>query len=243
MTDGKRNRAKRVLFAISAAVVVLLFVLLTGFFLTHIKEMTDAESFRAFLAGYGAKAWLVGLCVQILQVFIALIPGEAVEIGLGYAFGAAVGTLLCYAGVAAATCMIFVLVRKFGKAVTELYADEKDGKVRKFLEKHGKNTEKLRRLAFLLFIIPGTPKDLLVYLFAASGIRLAAFLPISLIARFPSVISSTVGGMFIHNGQIKEAVVLFAATAVVSTLGWLIFEKMTQNKEKTRKDCKISKNP
>ena len=61
------------------------------------------------------------LVIQFLQVFIALTPGELVETAAGFAFGPLWGTVICYLGVAAASAVVFLLTRKFGIKLVELF--------------------------------------------------------------------------------------------------------------------------
>ena len=232
MTEEKKRRLKRRFAVICFVIVLVLSALAAWFFITRFDAIRDAESFRDFLAGYGAKAPLVALGVQVLQVFVFLIPGEAVEIGMGYAFGAVKGTLLCYAGITAASLVIFLLMKRFEPTLSALFVDGSGERVKAFIEKHIHDRTRLGRLAFILYLIPGTPKDLFTYLFALTPMRFSSFTVITSVARFPSVISSTVGGMLIHNGHILPAVCLFAATAAVSAVGWIIYEKMLRRKTK-----------
>lgn len=108
-TDDKRYIRKRKIWGgISVGVLLALLVFLTIFLTNWFREFSDtSEDFQAYIDSFGAYGMLVGLGIQMLQVVVALIPGEAVEIGLGYAFGAFEGTLICYAGVAIASRWYF----------------------------------------------------------------------------------------------------------------------------------------
>ena len=229
MTKDKTLLIRRVIAVTSAVLLLALLGFLTWFVMAHFKQISSAESFRDYVKSFGVWSYAVGFAVQVMQVFVAFIPGEAVEIGMGYAFGALIGTLICYAGVAAATFVIFTLVKRFGTKAVSLFVSDEQMKSTGFVGKYIHDRDKLRKIAFVLFFIPGTPKDLLSYVFPLTPIGCGEFLLISLIARFPSVISSTVCGMLIHYGRIVSAAVLFAVTAAVSLAGWLGYEKYTKH--------------
>ena len=53
-----------------------------------------------------------------------------------------------------------------------------------------------------------------------------------MLARIPSVISSTIGGMLIHDKRYVLAAVLFAVTALVSIAGWFGYEKISKRSAK-----------
>lgn len=218
------------LSGISLAVVVILAGLATALIWKWLSSFSQ-EDFRAYLQSYGPVGWLVLLGLQFLQVFIALIPGELLESAAGYAFGPFIGTALCYAGVALASALVFVLVRRFGVRLVEVFISREKIAQLRFI-----NTEQKRnRLIFLLFFIPGTPKDLFTYFVGLTDIPLGTFLTISLIARFPSVVSSTCGGHLLGEGKYWGALILYGITGAVSLAGLLLYRAILRRKEKRSK--------
>ena len=226
MEDRQYNRKRRLLAGISAGVVIVLAGLATWFLWDWLASFSQ-EGLRDYIRSFDAAGWLVFLGLQILQVFIALIPGELLESAAGFVFGPFVGTLLCYIGIAIATCMVFLLTRKFGVKLVEVFISREKINQLRFL-----NTEKKRDLLiFLVFFIPGTPKDLLTYFVGLTEIRLWKFLAISLVARIPSVITSTFGGHLLGEKEYTGAIIVYAATAIVSLLGMLGYNAWIKRKE------------
>lgn len=214
MDDTHYNRKRKLLAGISIAVVVVLFLLVTWFLWRWLASFSQ-ESLRDYIRSFRAAGWLVLMVLQVLQVFIALIPGELLESAAGFVFGPIVGTLLCYAGIVIASSLVFVLTRKFGIKLVEVFVSREKINQLRFL-----NTEKKRDLLiFLAFFIPGTPKDLLTYFVGLTEIKLGTFLAISLVARIPSVVTSTFGGHLLGEGDYISAIIVYAATAIVSILG------------------------
>ena len=214
MDDKHYNRKRKLLAGISAAVVVILLLLVTLILWRWLASFSQ-EGLRDYIRSFGAAGWLVFLILQILQVFIALIPGELLESAAGFVFGPIVGTLLCYAGIVIASSLVFVLTRKFGIKLVEVFVSRERINQLRFL-----NTEKKRDLLiFLAFFIPGTPKDLLTYFVGLTEIKFRTFLAISLVARIPSVVTSTFGGHLLGVGDYISAIIVYAATAIVSILG------------------------
>lgn len=209
---------------------VVLFGWLTMFLYRKLKGVGDTpENFKAFVDGFGAAGWLVGFGIQCLQIFIALLPGELVEVGLGYAFGAVGGTLLCLAGVAVASTVVFLAVKRYGVRLVEMFFDRKRIDDLRFIN----SEKKLDAVVFLLFFIPGTPKDLLTYFVGLTRMSLGRFLCVSLIARIPSVVSSTVGGHLLVEKNYVAAIILFAVTGVVSLLGMVAYSAIVKHKRFT----------
>lgn len=228
MDNKGYERRRKWLSGISLAVVSILAVLATLFIWNWLSSFSQ-DDFRAYIQSFGAMGWLVLLGLQFLQVFIALIPGELLETAAGYAFGPVMGTLLCYVGVALASVLVFALTRRFGVKLVEVFISREKINELSFI-----NTERKRNvLIFLLFFIPGTPKDLLTYFAGLTDIKLGTFLAISLVARIPSVLSSTVGGHLLGEGQYGGAIWLYGITGVVSLVGILIYNAIIKRKTKS----------
>ena len=159
-----------------------------------------------------------------IQVLIALIPGEPVELAAGYAFGFWEGTLLSMAGILLGSLVIFLLVRKFGVKLVEVFFSHKDIKQLNFL----KNSKKTAVIAFLLMLIPGTPKDFLSYFAGLTKLKLWQWLLIVGIARLPSLITSTATGAAAGEKNYILAGVMLVITALISIAGILYYRRISK---------------
>ena len=220
------TRRRKQLAGISIAVVTTIVVLVTLFVWNWLSSFSQ-EDFRDYIRSFGALGWLVLLCLQILQVFIALIPGEIVESAAGFAFGPVVGTLVCYIGIVIASILIFWLTRRYGVRLVEVFVARERINELRFL-----NTAKKRNaLLFFLYFIPGTPKDLLTYFAGLTDIRFREFLVISLIARIPSILSSTFGGHMLGNENYWGAVLLYSVTGMISIAGLIVYNTLAKKRK------------
>lgn len=226
-----------VLLVISFAVFVWLSVFITQHFLSF---DLSPEEFKTFVESFGWKGRFVALGLQVLQVVVSFIPGEVLEIGIGYAFGAIEGTLLCLGGVALASSLVFTLTKRWGIRLVEVFVDREKINQLRFIN----SERKLKRLIFILFFIPGTPKDLLTYFAGLTKIRLHEFLVISLIARIPSVVSSTIGGNLIQQQNYAKAALLFLITGAVSLVGIFLYNQLVTHKKRkeTEENSHFSEN-
>ena len=172
---------------------------------------------------------------MVLQVVVAVIPGEVIEIGAGYAFGAWEGTLLVLLGAAIGSALIFLLTKKLGIKMVEAFIPREKINELRFI-----NTEKKRNLlVFISFFIPGTPKDLLTYFLGLTSMKLPSFLLISSFARIPSVITSTIGGHALGMQDYTFAAIVFVITVVVSGLGLLLYNYLVRMKNKRTAAIKV----
>lgn len=197
-----------------------------------LQFVSQPEQFRAWVDSHGFWGRLAFLGMVAFQVIIAIVPGEPLEIGAGYAFGAVEGTLLCILGTTLSSVLIFLVVKKFGMRVVTLFVSEEKICSFTFLQ----NTRRLNLIAFLLFFIPGTPKDVLTYVVGLTPMRLPTWVLITTVARIPSVITSTIGGDALGTENYLFAVVVFAATALISGVGVLVYRQITKHHQKKEQE-------
>lgn len=197
----------------------------------YVEELATPEgreAFKVWVDGLGFGGWLVTLGIQLLQIFVALIPGEPVELMLGYVWGPWLGTLTCLIGIFIGTATIFLLVRKFGMKFVSRFVDPEELKRYKFL----RDKNKVDITVFILFFIPGTPKDALTYIAPIAPIGAVKYLLIATFARIPSIITSTILGDSIADGKWVLALVVFAITAVISVLGIILGNRYIEHRKK-----------
>lgn len=216
------EKGKRIL-----SIIVLILVLLFAGAVTVLvgKPMIDfvsePEEFRLWVDSHGIFGKIAFIGMVFFQVVLALIPGEPLEIGAGYAFGAFEGTLLTVIGTVLGSITVFYLVKTLGIKFCELFF-----KTEKLLSlKILKNKKKRDILAFLIFFLPGTPKDLVTYFLGLTDIKLLNVIFLSGIARLPSIITSTLGGDALGIKKYTTALLVFAITLAISGLGVYIYNK------------------
>ncbi len=223
-------QGKKKAWAILGAVVALAVMGVLCFVVGKpiIDFVSQPEGFRQWVeeCGLWARAAFVGM--MALQVVVAFIPGEPLEIGAGYAFGAIEGTILCLLGALVGGITVFLFVKRFGMCFVGLFfPPEKVGSLQ-FLQ----NERKLNLVAYILFLIPGTPKDLMTYVVGLTPMRLPFWVFLSLTARIPSVITSTIGGDALGSANYAVAVWVFAVTAALSGVGLLVYRYMAKKRRK-----------
>ena len=201
--------------AICIAVIVYLFPI--------VKNLSTQEGqleFKEKIDNLGFLGLLMLFGIQFAQIFLIVIPGEPIEILAGMCYGGIGGTIFITVSVAILTTFILFMVRRLGrKFVYEFCSKEQIEKIEN--SKLMKNTEKIEFIMLILFLIPGTPKDLLVYIGGLLPIKPLRFILISTFARLPSVISSTFAGENIVSGDWIFSIMIYVVTFVI--IGIVIF--------------------
>lgn len=192
-----------------------------------LQFVSEPEKFRQWVDSHGLLGPLAFLGMMVLQVFVAVIPGEPLEIGAGYAFGAVEGTLLCILGAAIGSTLVFLFVRRFGVRAVEVFISREKIHSLRFLQ----NTRRVHLFLLVAFLLPGTPKDVLCYVAGLTTLKLGPFILISSICRLPSIVTSTIGGSALGSGQWGMAAIVFAATLVISAIGLWIYKRILRLRE------------
>lgn len=220
----KKSKAALILSIIS---VVFLALTVLGIILFQ-SYLSDVEYLREVVGKHYILAALVCILICAVQVVVALIPGEIVEIAAGYIFGAWWGSLLCLVGIVLGSACVLLLVRKFGcKFVYTFYPKEKIDKIPILNHPRKRNI-----LVLVLFSIPGTPKDMLTYAIGLTDMSIPLYILLTTAARFPSVISSTLGGDSLGERQYITAIVVFVVTILLSSIGVLVYNHIQKKHEK-----------
>jgi len=152
--------------------------------------LTDQERFETWIASYGVYAAVVFVAAQFVQVVIFFIPGEVTQVAGGYIFGAWLGLVLSYLGITLGSLTAFLMARLFEHGATDRLVARQT--LRQFDRLvYGKSG---CWPMFILFVIPGIPKDLLCYIAGLTPMPVGTFLVISIIGRFPGVFLSSLFG-------------------------------------------------
>lgn len=231
MRIKKENLTQKQIKIISITAFLLVgvfFALVTVFIGGPMMEFfSEPEKFRLWVEDKGFFGKIAFVLMTAFQVVIAFIPGEPLEIGAGYAFGAIEGTILCVIGITLGSLAVFLLVKKFGIRLVEVFFSREKIKSLRFL----RNKKSRNFLVFIVFFLPGTPKDLITYFVPLIDIKFSLFFILASIARLPSIITSTLGGGALGTSDYIRAVWVFAVTAAISGIGWLIYNFISKKRK------------
>ena len=194
-----------------------------------IRMAEEPDAFRLWVDSHGIAGRIVFVSMVTIQVLVAFIPGEPVELLAGYAFGVIEGSLLTMAGFLLGSWVIFLLVRRFGVHLVEVFFSKEKISELGFL----RNPKKAQVLAFILMSIPGTPKDFLSYFAGLTPLTLKQWLGIVIIARLPSLLTSTITGAAAGEENYLLSGIMLAITLLMSLFGILYYRRLTKKEQQT----------
>lgn len=205
------------LILIIAAVPVYILV----FHQDWIAQMQDLDQVRRAIADYnGLEAPFIYIGAQIIQIIISVIPGQALQIAAGFMFGFPIALGLSVIGAAIGTVITYYLGKVLGRDAMHLLFGE--DQINKYVERM--NSRNAAAIVFLIYLIPGIPKDVVSYAAGISSMRLRPFLMLSLVGRLPGMIASLLIGKQIFEGDYHIAIIIAAIASITFILG-VIFRK------------------
>ena len=196
------------------------------------RYLADPAIVRDMIGDHYLLGAIAMVLISAFQVIIALLPGEAVELAAGFCFGPWMGSLFCLLGIILGSCTTILLVRKFGtRFVYAFYPKEKIDNLPILREPRKRDI-----LTFILFVIPGTPKDLFTYAIGLTSMSIPRYLLLTTLSRFPSVILSTLSGDAVGTRDYTAAIIFVIVTAVVSGIGLLIYNAILTRRQKKHRN-------
>jgi uncharacterized membrane protein YdjX (TVP38/TMEM64 family) len=199
----------------------------------------DRERVRAFLDSLGPLSFLGFILLQALQVVAAPIPGEVTGVLGGFLYGPLLGVVLSTIGLTAGSWINFALSKTFGRPFTDKFVSKKTMAKYDYLLHH-----KGAFLVFVLFLIPGFPKDILCYIIGLGHLTTKEFLIISTVGRFGGTVLLTLGGTYLRHQQYYRFSILIGVAVVIIFLSMVYKDKLerifriwhvtSRKKERTR---------
>lgn len=219
MDKGKKRKLIIYTLLITAFLGVLIYVGIR-FGPAFIELVSKPEELKNLLNSSGWGGVFIFMGLQVLQVIVAAIPGEFVQIAGGYIYGTLPGTLYSLIGIVSGSVLVFAIARLIGYPVVKLFVSQKQLEKFSFMM----NSNKSDAAMFILFLIPGIPKDILTYIAGLTPVKPFKFFIIITIGRLPALLGSSYIG---HNTQKGNFGVVIAVSVLATALfvAGLIFKE------------------
>ena len=177
-----------------------------------VRLYVDKIYLKRMLREWGVLAPVIFIALQALQVIVSPIPGEATGILGGYLFGQWLGLLYSTIGLTLGSVVAFGIGRWLGAHyVKNLVSAETWNRLGFIVEAEG------AVLCFIVYLIPGLPKDIVCYLFGISPMPLWVFALVSGLGRIPGTWVLSAQGAHTAAGDYMQAI-LVTAVAVAAAL-------------------------
>lgn len=225
----KLNKQQKIVVYSALAFWSVCIVLYIFFGRGLVDIIKDPVIFKEYLDKFGGFDRVVFVAIRAAQTVVKFVPAEPLEIGSGYAYGTFGGFFYCMLGTLLGSFVILLLTKLFGKKIVDIFVPTSKLETMALFQ----NNKRLYTMVFILYLIPGTPKDVFTYVVGLTPINTVPFMIISSIARIPSIISSTWCGATLSDKNYLFAAIIFIATAVLGAVGGVIYNKISKStKEK-----------
>ena len=184
--------------------------------------LSNPDAVHAYVEQHAVLSRLAIIGVNTLQIVLAILPGEPIELASGYAFGFWEGTAACLVGSAVGSSLVYWAVRRWGWKVMGLFFTREQFERFSWL----KDTRKLELIMLVIFLIPGTPKDFLTYFAGLTRMRFGAVLAIATVGRIPSIVTSTVAASAFGAGEYGIMVVSMVIAVLLAGLGAIAYRSL-----------------
>lgn len=177
--------------------------------------ITDMNSFRSLVDSMGIWGYLAIILMVAVQIILAVIPAGPFQLAAGFAYGNVIGVILNLIGCAIGSGIVFLLVRKFGRKIIKWFVNDSEmDKLDKVI-----NSPRWKWILTIIFLVPGTPKDVIGYFAGLTKLKFWEWMLISTLGRLPAIILTVMGGSAIFDSDIKFAVIIIAVIVVLMALG------------------------
>ena len=213
--EASADKYKKIL-AVSKLILLVLIVAGIPAFLylkygSEIFSKDAAERVVEYLRSNSHIAALLIIAIQVIQVVICFLPGQPIQFASSYMFGVVKGFVFSIIGAVTGTVISFYLARFLGKDAMQLFFGEE--KVLEYKRKLDSGRGLL--LAFLIYLIPGIPKDLASYVAGISDMRFRPFLLVATTGRIPGMLGSLLLGHFFGRQDYRAMIIIAVIVAVI----------------------------
>lgn len=184
--------------------------------------LSNPDAVHAYVEQHAVLSRLAIIGVNTLQIVLAFLPGEPIELASGYAFGFWEGTAACLVASAVGSSLVYWAVRRWGWKVMGLFFTCEQFERFSWL----KDARKLELIMLVIFLIPGTPKDFLTYFAGLTRMRFGAVLAIATVGRIPSIVTSTVAASAFGAGEYGIMVVSMVIAVLLAGLGAIAYRSL-----------------
>lgn len=225
---ARRRTFKKVMAVLKLLLLLIIVVAIPAYiYFFHrdiIQGFSSLEDVENFFMQYRHQSMLIYFGLQILQIVICILPGQTMQFAAGYLFHFWIGLGIAASGAFIGTVIAYYLARILGRdAMHMIFGEEK---INDMLQKI--NSKKGVAIVFLIYLIPGIPKDLCTYAAGLSEMKLKPFLILSMVGRAPGMIGSLLMGQQVNMGGYMSAGIIAGCFVVMFIIG-ILFRKQVTN--------------
>lgn len=206
-------------------IFIILILIAYEYYHKYFYILKNPNRIKHIIMSYGEYSVLAFFILQIIQVVAFFIPGEIIQIAGGYIYGAMAGSFLSILGITTGSIIVYSISNFYGRPLINKIISVKN---LRFFEKV-LNIGRINYVVFLLYLIPGIPKDVLAYICGISSISFKNFIKYSTLGRIPGIFMSAYFGSKINSGNHSTLVTIAVLAILLFIIGIFKGEKIITN--------------
>lgn len=219
-TESRRKLIISILKILLLLAIVIGIPLYIWFFHGEIiSRWKSVDDIVAFLEHYETESIIVYIVLQIIQVIISVLPGQIFQMAAGYLYGFWAALLFAMTGAIIGTAISFMIAKVLGRDFLHILFGEE--RISYYVERL--NSKRMYTLVFLIYLIPGIPKDMVSYASGISEIRFKPFIILSSIGRIPGMAGSLLMGTMLEDEKFGFAIGI-GLVAVIMCILCVVFK-------------------
>ena len=242
MNNNKKIDKRVIINGIILISFIVLSIVLTIILFPILKEYQTEEGLnglKTFVEKMGFFGILILFSIQVIQIVIPFLPGQFIEFAVGALYSPVVAITILSLGLVVATIIIYYLGKWVGRPFINLFLSEENEQKYGFL----KNSRKMELVFFILFLIPGTPKDVLIFFLPLLNLKLSRFIVLSLLARIPGWILDVYMGHSFFEKNYTLLIIVVVIMVLIGIFGYIYKDKiMNYLKNESKHDSKKIEN-
>ena len=235
------SRRKKIIsilqFAVLLGIIFGVPLLIYQFNPEIIENFKSVEKFDAWISEYKGIGLIIYIICQVVQIILCFLPGQVIQIAGGYMFGFVLTLLASIVGALLGTLITFYLAKFLGKnAIRLICGEEKFDKYVRMM-----HTKRARIIIFLIYLIPGLPKDMMAYAAGVSDINVVEFTALSLIGRIPAMTVSILFGVCLYSNNYTSAIIIACVMLLIFSICIIKRKSITEFIERAELKNKINR--
>lgn len=218
MSENNPENQSRIVAILKLSFLALIIVGVPAFLYfkygSEIFSKEFANTIIAYLRTHRSHAFVMLILLQALQVIVCILPGQPIQIAGSYMFGIGGALAASLIGAVIGVIISFLIARLLGRnAMHVLFGEER---IEFYSDKL--NSAKGILIVFLIYLIPGIPKDLASYAAGISEMRFLPFLVASTVGRTPAMMGSILFGYFFKRRDYTAIVILCVVSCLIAVI-------------------------
>lgn len=224
---GSKKVDKKTLYKLlGIALIGVIMIIFMIKFAPQIIELAKKPQVLAdYLSSFGVWGFLVFILLEVVQVIIAIIPGDIFHIAAGFIYKMPLGFILAFFGEMLGALIAFGLAKYFGSDIVKKFVSQaRIEQISKLI-----NSAKGTIGILVLCLIPFIPKDILLYVAGITPVKSSRFLTVFLLCRIPDIFIKSSGGAAIYEKDYVGLIIILAAFLAFIGIGFLLKKKFIKN--------------